>query len=144
MEWFHKNPSKNNNIDTLQATVASYVKRIIIITFLLSDIMDVLETFIYQGCKIFNPNGSKEDWDQKYSYDCTHFPVWIILVKLNVIADFEFNILIVVVRPLNMQMLIFHSIHSIWILYKEPLCFFSDIANIISQFEKLLDKKLVP
>ena len=57
--------------------------------------MDVLETFIYQGCKMFNPNGSKEDWDRKYSYDCTHFPLSIILVKLNVIVDFKFNILIV-------------------------------------------------
>ena len=57
--------------------------------------MDVLETFFYQGCKIFNPNGSKEDWNRIYSYDCTHFPVSIILVKLNVIVDFKFNILFV-------------------------------------------------
>ena len=57
--------------------------------------MDVLETFFYQGCKIFNPNGSKEDWNRIYSYDCAYFPVSIILVKLNVIVDFKFNILFV-------------------------------------------------
>ena len=55
--------------------------------------MDVLETFIYQGWKIFDPNESKEDWYRKYSYDCIHFPVSIILVKLSVIVDFKFNIL---------------------------------------------------